>query len=82
MLARREFFQPADLDSPPPIGFALGAAFAFLAVCLLTSPSLRALLANQRHPILNLWRLVGAVFLMLMANGEVPALWALRGSAT
>jgi hypothetical protein len=49
MLARREFFQPADLDSPPPIGFALGAAFAFLAVCLLTSPSLRALLANQRH---------------------------------
>lgn len=42
------------------------------------SPSLRALLANQRHLILlNLWRLVGVVFLMLMANGQMPALWVL-----
>jgi hypothetical protein len=49
-----------------------------LAVFLLVSPSLRRLLTNQRNLILlNLWRLVGAVFLMLMANGQMPALWAL-----
>jgi phosphatidylglycerophosphate synthase len=27
--------------------------------------------------LLNLWRLVGVVFLVLMANGQMPALWAL-----
>jgi len=49
-----------------------------LAVCLAVSPSLRGLLANQRHLILlNLWRLVGVVFLLLMANRQMPALWAL-----
>jgi pimeloyl-ACP methyl ester carboxylesterase len=53
-------------------------ALALLAVCLVASASLRALLANQRHLILlNLWRLVGAVFLILMANGQMPTLWAL-----
>jgi hypothetical protein len=56
LLARRGFFQPPDLASPP----------------------LRGLLTNQRHLILlNLWRLVGVVFLALMANGQMPAFWAL-----
>jgi hypothetical protein len=78
LLARRGFFQPPDLSSPPPVGIALGLALAVLAVCLLISPSLRGLLTNQRHLILlNLWRLVGVVFLVLMANGQMPALWAL-----
>lgn len=77
-LAQRGSFQPPDLHSPPPIGIALGVALALLAVFLLLSPSLRALLANQRDLILlNLWRLVGAVFLILMVNGQMPALWAL-----
>jgi len=78
LLARRGSFQPPDLSSPPPIAIALGLALAVLAVCLLISPSLRGLLTNQRHVILiNLWRLVGVVFLVLMANGQMPALWAL-----
>ena len=77
-LARRGSFQPPDLYSPPPVGIALGVALALLAVCLLISPSLRALLTNQRHIILlNLWRLVGVVFLILMAKGQMPTLWAL-----
>jgi hypothetical protein len=78
LLARRGFFLPPDLYSPPPVGIALGLALGVLAVCLLISPPLRGLLTNQRHLILlNLWRLVGIVFLMLMANGQMPALWAL-----
>jgi hypothetical protein len=77
-LARRGFYQPPDLYSPPPVGIALGLALAVLAGCVLLSPSLRGLLTNQRHLILlNLWRLVGVVFLVLMANGQMPALWAL-----
>jgi len=35
---------------------------------------LRGLLTNQQHLILlNLWRLVGVVFLALMAGGQMPA---------
>ena len=78
VLARRGFFPPPDLTSVPPIGITLALVLLVLAVCLLISPSLRRLLTNQRNLILlNLWRLVGAVFLMLMADGQMPALWAL-----
>lgn len=78
MLARRGFFELTDLTAPPAVGIALGLALAALGVSLLLSSSLRRLLTNQRHLILlNLWRLVGAVFLMLMAAGQMPALWAL-----
>jgi hypothetical protein len=78
MLARRGFFQPPDPHSLPPIGIILFLVLLILAVCLLASPSLRRLLTNQRNLILlNLWRLVGLVFLVLMANGQMPALWAL-----
>jgi hypothetical protein len=78
VLARRGFYQPPDLTSPPPIGITLALVLLVLAVSLVVSPSLRRLLTNQKNLILlNLWRLVGAVFLMLMANGQMPALWAL-----
>jgi hypothetical protein len=78
LLAQRGSFRPPDLYSPPPVGTALSLALAVWAVCLLISPSLRGLLTNQRHLILlNLWRLVGVVFLVLMANGQMPVLWAL-----
>jgi hypothetical protein len=77
-LARRGFFLQTDPYSLPPIGITLVLVLVVLAVCLLASPSLRSLLTNQRNLILlNLWRLVGVVFLMLMANGQMPALWAL-----
>lgn len=78
MLARRAFFELSDPNGLPPVGIALTLALLTLGVCVLASPSLRHLLTNQRHLILlNLWRLVGAIFLMLMASGQVPALWAL-----
>ena len=78
MLAQRGVFQPPDLYSAPPIGFALLLVLLALAVSLVASPSLRGLLTNQKNLILlNLWRLVGVVFLILMANGQMPALWAL-----
>jgi hypothetical protein len=78
LLAHHGFYRPANVYSPPPVGIALGLALAALAGCLLLSPSLRSLLTNQRHLILlNQWRLVGVVFLALMANGQMPALWAL-----
>jgi hypothetical protein len=78
MLARGGFFEQRDPNSVPPVGITLALVLLGLAVCLLVSPSLRRLLTNQRNLILlNLWRLVGAVFLLLMANGQMPALWAL-----
>src|SRR5262245_26789225 len=76
-LARRGFFRPPDPYSTPPVGIALGLALVVFATVLLLSPSLRGLLTNQRHLILlNLWRLVGVVFLMLMVYGQIQALSA------
>jgi hypothetical protein len=78
LLARRGFFLQTDPDRLPPIAIALFLVLVVVAMCLLASPSLRRLLTNQRNLILlNLWRLVGLVFLLLMANGQMPALWAL-----
>ncbi len=78
MLARRGVFQSPDLTRVPPIGITLILVLLALSVCLLISPSLRGLLTNQKNLILlNLWRLVGAVFLLLMAKGQMPVLWAL-----
>jgi hypothetical protein len=77
MLARRGFFELGDPNSVPPVGITLALVFLALAVGLFSSPSLRRLLTNQSDLILlNLWRLVGLVFLLLMANGQMPALWA------
>jgi hypothetical protein len=78
MLARRGVYQPPDLTSPPPIGITLALVLVGLGVSLVFSQSLRGLLTNQRNLILlNLWRLVGIVFLMLAVNRQMPALWAL-----
>jgi len=78
LLAAGGSFRPPDEYSPPPVGIALGLVMAVMTACVLVSPSLRGLLTNQRQLILlNMWRLVGLVFLVLMANGQMPALWAL-----
>jgi hypothetical protein len=78
MLARRGVYQPHDPDSPPPVGITLLLVLLVLAACLIGSRSLRRLLTNQRNLVLlNLWRLVGAVFLVLMTTRQMPALWAL-----
>jgi predicted membrane protein len=78
LLAQRGFFRPPDATSAPPVGKFILAALGGMALCLVASGSLRGLLSNQRHLIwLNVWRLVGIVFLLLMAAGQMPALWAL-----
>jgi hypothetical protein len=78
VLGPRGFFIPPDSESAPPVGLALAAILAFLALVLGISPTLRRLLTNQQNLIrLNVWRLVGIVFLVLMAYGQMPALWAL-----
>ena len=75
--ARGVFLQP-EAEMMPPVGVNLIVVLAGLTSCLVASPSLRGLLANQKNLIrLNLWRLVGFVFLLLMINGQMPALWAL-----
>ena len=78
VLARRGSFVPPDAQSAPPIGISLSIAMAALALVLATSSSLRGMLSNQRNLIrLNLWRLMGILFLILMFAGRMPALWAL-----
>lgn len=78
VLAYRGFFRPADAASVPPIGINLVVALFVLALSLAASASLRGLLSRQANLIrLHVWRLEGIVFLILMAKGQMPALWAL-----
>jgi hypothetical protein len=77
LAVRGAFIQP-DAPTPPPVGINLLVVFAGMTLALASSRSLRRLLSNQKNLIrLNLWRLVGVVFLVLMAHGQMPALWAL-----
>jgi|SRR5262245_8819329 len=78
-LAYRGFFEPRDLETATKaVGVNLVVVLSVLFVSLTMSASLRRLLTRQAHLIrLHLWRLVGFVFLLLMVEGQVPALWAL-----
>jgi hypothetical protein len=78
VLARRGVFQPAADATVPPVGVNLIVVLLGLTVGLSVSPSLRRLLRDQASLIrLHLWRLEGFVFLALMLQFRVPALWAL-----
>jgi hypothetical protein len=78
VLGQRAAFAQPDGDSIPPIGIALLLAFAVMVIAINASAALRSLFTNQQHLIrLNVWRLVGAVFLLLMLDGQMPAVWAL-----
>jgi len=77
-LAHQGFFQAAAGETIPPVGLNLAVVLLALALCLAVSPSLRGLRSRQASLIrLHLWRFEGIVFLILMAEGRVPALWAL-----
>jgi hypothetical protein len=77
-LAYRGYLRPPDAQSAPPIGIVLAVVFLGMFLALVLSSTLRSLLTNQRNLIaLNVWRLEGILFLILMANGQAPALWAL-----
>jgi hypothetical protein len=78
LLAVRNAFVQPDAQTAPPVGINLIVVLVGLTVSLAASGTLRGLLSNQKNLIrLNLWRLVGLVFLVLMINGQMPALWAL-----
>jgi hypothetical protein len=78
VLAARGTFIQGDVQRVPPVGIALVLSLVGMTALLAGSPSVRSLLTNQKHLILlNVWRLVGVVFLLLMASGQMPALWAL-----
>lgn len=78
VLGRQGAFVPGPQSVIPPVGVTLLVTLGGLALCLASSRSLRRLLSNQPNLIrLNLWRLEGLVFLILMMEGRVPALWAL-----
>jgi hypothetical protein len=77
-LASRGSLRQPDTPTIPPIGIVLAVVFVGMALALGFSGTLRRLLTNQKHLIwLNVWRLLGVVFLILMAQGQMPALWAL-----
>jgi hypothetical protein len=77
-LAARGTYLQGDFGGAPPVGVQLVTALAAMALLLAASPSLRRLLTNQKNLLrLNLWRLEGALFLALMATGQMPALWAI-----
>jgi hypothetical protein len=77
-LAIRGFFLPTGTQGAPAVGVVVAGVLVALAVSLSASSPLRRLLTNQQHLIrLNVWRLEGLVFLILMWKGQVPALWAL-----
>jgi hypothetical protein len=78
VLAYRGSFLQSGAGGAPPVGIALAAALVVMGVFLVASASLRGLLSNQRNlTLLHLWRLVGIVFLVLAARGQMPALWAI-----
>jgi hypothetical protein len=75
--ARNGVLQPRG-DEFPPVGWNLLLALVGLGLCLTVFPSLRRLLSRQSSLILlHLWRFVGILFLVLMAQGQLPALFAL-----
>jgi hypothetical protein len=77
VLARRGAFRAAVAQELPPVGINLIVVLLALAFFLSVGRSLRRLLRNQANLIrLHVWRLEGLVFLILMVQGRVPALWA------
>ncbi len=78
VFAARGGFLQVDGQSVPPVGIAFASLLAAATLALWRSASLRRLLTNQKDLIrLQVWRLEGAVFLLLMFTGQLPALFAL-----
>jgi hypothetical protein len=78
VLAWRGSFELPPGAMVPPVGINLVAVLFALGLFLSASRSLRHLLRNQANLIrLHVWRLEGFVFLVLMLQGRVPALWAI-----
>lgn len=78
VIAARGGFLQVDGQNVPPVGIAFVILLAAASLALWRSASLRRLLTNQKILIrLQVWRLEGGVFLLLMLTGQLPALFAL-----
>lgn len=81
ILALAGAIRPAEGEVVPPIGIALMLALSGLALALAILPRLRAVLAHPRAQSalvgLQIWRIEGLAFLVLMALGQLPALFAI-----
>jgi hypothetical protein len=79
-LAINGAYRPAPGEVVPGIGIALVLALAGLGFAVAALPPLRAVLAHPHlQPsllALQVWRIEGLVFLILMALGQLPALFA------
>ena len=77
-LARAGFFQPAPGEGFPPLGRSLVLTIIGVTASLVASAGLRRLLSSQSSLVrLHLWRFLGVVFLALMVQNRLPALFAL-----
>lgn len=77
LLAYEGVFQ-REIGGIPAVAINMAVVLAGLALSLALSPSLRGLLTDQASLIrLHVWRLEGALFLILMMTGHLPALFAI-----
>ena len=78
LLAYQGAFTGSSGEAVPPVGIALGSALAGTLAALAGSQSLRRLLGSQADLTrLHAWRLLGAVFVLMMLWSRLPALFAL-----
>jgi hypothetical protein len=73
-------YRPASAEAIPPVGAVLIAGLVGLALAVTASPRLRRTLASPAMQAsllgLQVWRIEGAVFLILLGLGQLPALFA------
>jgi hypothetical protein len=79
-LASSGVYRPASDEAVPPIGIVLAVALATLGLAVAAVPQLRTVLGDPaaQPPLLALqvWRIEGIAFLVLLAVGQLPALFA------
>jgi hypothetical protein len=80
LLAATGAYRPASAEAVPPIGAALLAGLLVLALAVTASPRLRSKLSDPAVQPgllgLQVWRIEGVVFLVLLWLGQLPALFA------
>jgi hypothetical protein len=80
VLASTGAYRPASAEAIPPVGAVLLAGLVGLVAAVAASPRLRRTLASPAAQAsllgLQVWRIEGAVFLILLWLGQLPALFA------
>jgi hypothetical protein len=81
ILAMRGAYRPAAGEVAPAVGVVLVLALAGLSLAVAALPRFRAVLADPGAQsgllALQVWRIEGLAFLILLALGQLPALFAL-----